>query len=137
MPLLCPKPCGSYLRPPQARFTGSFQAVYPRLYSLATVPHDITKDCSPRGEEVQGLESEVARLIVDTLNLEQVEAEDIDPDAPLFNEGLGLDSIDALELALALSQRYGFQVAADDADNDQIFASLRSLCRHVEVARTK
>ena len=78
------------------------------------------------------LESEVSRLIVDTLNLDDVMPEEIDPDAPLFGEGLGLDSIDALELALAVSTNYGFQLRSDDSENTRIFASLRSLSQHIE-----
>lgn len=82
------------------------------------------------------LEAELARLIVEALHLE-VEAAEIDPEAPLFGEGLGLDSIDALEIALAISRRYGFQLRSDDERNHRIFASLRSLAAHVEKHRTK
>ena len=82
-------------------------------------------------------ETEIAQLIIDTLNLEEVVADDIDPDQPLFREGLGLDSIDALELALALSQRYGCQLRSDDVENVRIFASLRALSAYVEQHRTK
>ncbi|HID49111.1 MAG TPA: acyl carrier protein [Chromatiales bacterium] len=81
------------------------------------------------------MEQEVATLIIDSLNLEDVAVADIDPEAPLFREGLGLDSIDALELALAISQNYGFQIKADDENNRQIFSSLRALCRHIETNR--
>lgn len=84
---------------------------------------------------MQGLEQEVAQMIIDVLNLEETSVNDIDPDAPLFNEGLGLDSIDALEIALAVSRRYGFQIVADDADNKNIFASLRSLSRYIDANR--
>ncbi len=83
------------------------------------------------------LELEVARLIISTLNLEGVVAEDIDPDAPLFGDGLGLDSIDALELALAISNTYGFQLRSDDTDNARIFASLRALSQHIEQRRAR
>ena len=83
------------------------------------------------------LELEVARTIVDALNLEDVRAEDIDPEEPLFREGLGLDSIDALEIALAISMKYGFQIRSDDDDNTKIFASLRALSQHVEENRVK
>ena len=83
------------------------------------------------------LELEVARAIVDALNLEDVRAEDIDPEEPLFREGLGLDSIDALEIALAISMKYGFQIRSDDDDNTKIFASLRALSQHVEENRVK
>ena len=81
------------------------------------------------------LESEVAQLIVESLNLEEVEAAGIDPEAPLFREGLGLDSIDALELALAVSQRFGIHLKADDQDNRRIFASLKALAQYVEQHR--
>lgn len=83
------------------------------------------------------LELEVAHLIISTLNLEGIAPEDIDPDAPLFGEGLGLDSIDALELALAISNRYGFQLRSDDTDNARIFASLRALSQHIEQRRIR
>jgi acyl carrier protein len=83
------------------------------------------------------LELEVAHTIVDALNLEDVRAQDIDPEQPLFRDGLGLDSIDALEIALAISMKYGFQIRSDDNDNSRIFASLRSLSRHVEENRVK
>jgi acyl carrier protein len=76
------------------------------------------------------LEHELAQLIVDTVHLETT-ADTIDPTAPLFGEGLGLDSIDALEIALAISQRYGFVLKSDDEQNHRIFASLRSLTDHV------
>ncbi|MEO6518942.1 MAG: phosphopantetheine-binding protein [Pseudoxanthomonas sp.] len=77
-------------------------------------------------------ELELANLLVESLNLEEVEAGTIDPEAPLFNTGLGLDSIDALELALAISKQYGFQLRSDSDENRLIFASLRALSAHVE-----
>jgi acyl carrier protein len=80
-------------------------------------------------------ELEVARLIVETLNLEDVDPDDIEPEAPLFGDGLGLDSIDALELALAISKAYGFQLRSDDTENDRIFASLRAMSQHIAVHR--
>lgn len=76
-------------------------------------------------------ESEVAELIVNSLNLEDIRPEDINPDEPLFNEGLGLDSIDALELAVVISKKYGFQLRSDDPDNIRIFSSLRALAEHI------
>ncbi len=79
---------------------------------------------------------EVAELMVSSLNLE-IAASDIDPDAPLYKEGLGLDSIDILEVALVVSRRYGFKLREDDRDNLRIFASLRSLASHVAERRTK
>ncbi len=81
-------------------------------------------------------EQELAALIVEALNLEGVAPDSIDPEAPLFGDGLGLDSIDALELALAISKRYGFQLRSDNPDNKQIFSSLRALSGHVEQHRT-
>jgi acyl carrier protein len=81
-------------------------------------------------------EVEVAGLIIDTLNLEDLAPRDIDPEAPLFGDGLGLDSIDALELALAISKTYGFQLRSDDTENARIFASLRALSEHIELNRT-
>jgi acyl carrier protein len=77
-------------------------------------------------------EHDLAQLLVQSLNLEGVEPAQIDPEAPLFNAGLGLDSIDALELALAVSKRYGFQLRSDNDENRRIFASLRALSAHVE-----
>jgi acyl carrier protein len=81
-------------------------------------------------------ERALAQLLVESLNLEGVAPGDIDPEAPLFNAGLGLDSIDALELSLAIGKRYGFQLRSDSADNRRIFASLRALAAHVEAHRT-
>ena len=77
-------------------------------------------------------QKELAELIVAALNLEGVDPAGIDPDAGLFGTGLGLDSIDALELALEISKRYGVQLKADDEDNKRIFASLRSLSDYVQ-----
>ena len=81
-------------------------------------------------------EHEIARLIVDSLHLE-IGPDEIDPEQPLFGEGLGLDSIDALELALALSRDYGLELRSDDPDNTRIFASLRSFSAHVQALRVK
>ena len=75
---------------------------------------------------------ELANLIVDTLNLEHINASDIDPQAPLFRDGLGLDSIDALELSLAIHQKYGFQIKSQDDQNQRIFSSLAALTEHVQ-----
>jgi acyl carrier protein len=77
-------------------------------------------------------ERELAELLVESLNLEDVAPDAIDPEAPLFNSGLGLDSIDALELALAISKSYGFQLRSDNDENRRIFSSLRALSAHVE-----
>ncbi|TXI47274.1 MAG: acyl carrier protein [Lysobacter sp.] len=78
----------------------------------------------------------LAELLVESLNLDGVAPAEIDPDAPLFGAGLGLDSIDALELSLAISKRYGFQLRSDNEDNRRIFASLRALSAHVEQHKT-
>jgi acyl carrier protein len=69
----------------------------------------------------------VAELLIEALNLEDIQAADIDPEAPLFGEGLGLDSIDALEIALAISQKYGVQMQAEDESTRNAFATLASL----------
>jgi acyl carrier protein len=89
-----------------------------------------------RIENMTAQERELADLIVSTLNLEMPAAE-IDPTAPLYREGLGLDSIDVLEIAMAVSKTYGFQLRSDDSDNVKIFSSLRSLSEHVQNSRTK
>lgn len=77
-------------------------------------------------------ETELAQLLVDSLNLEGVDPAMIDPQAPLFGEGLGLDSIDALELALAISKKYGFQLRSDSDENRRVFGSLRALAAHIQ-----
>ncbi len=87
-------------------------------------------------EQLAALQSEVAGLVVEALNLEIAPGE-IDPDASLFGEGLGLDSIDILEVALVVSKRYGFQLRADDEDNVRIFTSLRTLTEHIATHRTQ
>lgn len=81
-------------------------------------------------------EQALAALIVETLNLETAAAA-IDPAAPLYREGLGLDSIDILELALAISKTYGIQLRSDDENNLKIFSSLRSLNRHIQQHRIR
>jgi len=80
------------------------------------------------------LQREVAALLVEALNLD-IAPETIDPEAPLYGEGLGLDSIDILEVALVVSQRYGFQLRSDDEDNVRIFRSLASLAEHIAANR--
>ena len=76
-------------------------------------------------------EHRLACLMVDVLNLEDVEAGEIDPEAPLFNDGLGLDSIDALEIAVAIAQNYGVHLKAEDEETRTVFATLRSLSAYV------
>jgi acyl carrier protein len=90
----------------------------------------------PTAKADTNLERDVARLIVETLHLEMT-PEEIDAEAPLFRDGLGLDSIDALEIALAISQTYGMQLKSDDEQNHKIFANLRSLSAHIAQHRTK
>ena len=80
------------------------------------------------------LQREVANLLVEALNLE-IAPDAIDPEAPLYGEGLGLDSIDILEVALVVSQRYGFQLRSDDENNVRIFRSLASLAEHIAANR--
>jgi acyl carrier protein len=90
----------------------------------------------PMPEVIESLLPEVAELIVSALNLDMSPAE-IEPEAPLFGEGLGLDSIDVLEIALVISKRYGFQLRSDSQDNLRIFSSLRALAEHIASQRTK
>ena len=87
------------------------------------------------GSQHSERELEVAGLIIEALNLEDISAAEIEPEAPLFREGLGLDSIDALEIAMAISQKYGFQLRSDDSDNATIFSTLRQLSEHIEKNR--
>lgn len=83
------------------------------------------------------LEQEVKEMIIDVLQLEDIAAADIDTDAPLFVEGLGLDSIDALELGVALQKRYGISLSAESQDTRRHFASVRTLTTLVENNRKK
>ncbi|HKB83964.1 MAG TPA: phosphopantetheine-binding protein [Burkholderiales bacterium] len=87
-------------------------------------------------ETMTAHERELAELIVAALNLE-IQAAEIEPSAPLYREGLGLDSIDILEIALAVSKKYGFQLRSDDSDNVKIFSSLRNLNEHVQKNRAR
>jgi acyl carrier protein len=86
---------------------------------------------------MQALEQEIKELIIASLNLEDLRPEDIDSDAPLFVEGLGLDSIDALELGLALQKKYGVKMSADSAETRKHFASVSALAALVNGLRTK
>ncbi len=91
---------------------------------------------SPNSNAVDpALQREVAELIVRALNLD-VNAHDIKPDEPLYGDGLGLDSIDILEVALVISKQYGLQLRANGDDNHQIFQSLRSLTEHISAQRS-
>lgn len=84
----------------------------------------------------RGLERELAALFVSSLNL-GVAPDEIDPEAPLYGAGLGLDSIDILEVALIVSKQYGVQLRANSEENQQIFRSLRHLAEYIAVQRTK
>ena len=88
------------------------------------------------GQVDPALVQELAQEMVQALNLD-VTADEIDPKAPLYGDGLGLDSIDILEVALVVSRKYGFQLRANDEGNVRIFSSLESLARHVASHRTK
>lgn len=83
------------------------------------------------------LHDPVKRLIIDALMLEDVEPAQIGVDAPLFGDGLGLDSIDALELAIAIDKKFGVKIAAEDERNKEIFRSVASLARHIAANRTR
>lgn len=85
---------------------------------------------------MQPLEQELAQFIIDTLSLEDVKVSDIDPSAPLFVKGLGLDSIDALELGVGLQKKYGIKLSADAAETKKHFASVQSLAALVDTHRT-
>ncbi len=76
------------------------------------------------------IQQEIAQLIIDAVNLE-ITVNEIDPAAPIFKEGLGLDSIDALEISVELSKRYGVQIKTGDANIEQIFASIEVLAEYV------
>ena len=89
-----------------------------------------------RESDPRAFELEVARLIAGVVNLDCA-PEQVDPFAPMFGDGLGLDSIDLLEIALTISQSYGFSLRSDDPDNRRIFSSLRAFAAHIAQHRTK
>ncbi len=99
-------------------------------------PDSVSTPPAGAAQDLPALERELAELFVEALNLE-LAAGGIDPAAPLFGDGLGLDSIDILEVALEVSHRYGFQLRSDDERNRDIFQSLRSLAAHVAQRRTR
>jgi acyl carrier protein len=107
-------------------------AVVPESHGVNKAVTQVAADSSIASPE----ELELAQLIVATLNLE-VAAAEINPSAPLYRDGLGLDSIDVLELALAISKTYGFQLRSDNENNLKIFSSLRSLNWDIQQHRTK
>lgn len=85
----------------------------------------------------ESVKQSVKRLIVEALMLEDVVPEQIVDDAPLFGEGLGLDSIDALELAIAIDKRFGVKIEAEDERNREIFRSVSSLTAHIAANKTR
>ncbi len=85
----------------------------------------------------QTLVHDIKSLIITSLNLEDIAPEDIDTDAPLFGEGLGLDSIDALELGLGLKKRYGVQLSAESEESRAVFKSVATIAAFVEANRTR
>ena len=96
----------------------------------------MAENISPLSGNDPVLQLEIAELMVQALNLD-VSAAEIQPDAPLYGSGLGLDSIDILEVALVTSKRYGLQLRADSEDNHRIFSSLRNLTEYVATQRTR
>ncbi len=98
--------------------------------------NNLATEATPRDGGMTAEERKLADLIVTALNLD-VQVADIDPEAPLYGDGLGLDSIDVLEIALAVSKAYGLKLRSDDDNNRKIFASLRSLNEHIQRHRTK
>lgn len=100
------------------------------------MPNPLENDPVEEHEADPALVREIAQLMISALNLEVTE-DAIDPAAPLYGEGLGLDSIDILEVALVVSKRYGFKLKEDDQDNLRIFRSLNNLAAHVAERRTK
>lgn len=94
----------------------------------------MTQPVSP--ETVEALWPEVVALIIEALNMELAPG-DVDPDGPLYGEGMGLDSIDMLEISLVISKRYGFQMRSDNEDNQKIFASPRALAAYIASQRTQ
>jgi acyl carrier protein len=106
--------------------TGSNFSCHPSHYCCEIVMSEVNQE----------LQNEVAGLIVSALNLD-ISLEEIQSDAPLYGDGLGLDSIDILEVALVVSKRFGFQLRSDNADNVSIFSSLNNLTQHIAANRTK
>ncbi|MFX1736271.1 phosphopantetheine-binding protein [Paraburkholderia sp. A1RI_3L] len=91
----------------------------------------------PQATTMNPLEAELAAQIIRDLNLEDVQPDSVTADTPLYGEGLGLDSIDILEIALMISKKYGFELRSDNPDNQKIFASIGSLAAYVAANRTR
>jgi acyl carrier protein len=98
--------------------------------------NNLATEAMPHDGAMTAEERKLADLIVTALNLD-TQVSEIDPDAPLYGDGLGLDSIDVLEIALAISKAYGLKLRSDDENNRKIFSSLRSLNQHIQRHRTK
>ena len=94
----------------------------------------VTTEIAPQADALTAEELELARVIVTTLKLEMEPAQ-VSPTAPLYGDGLGLDSIDVLEIALAISKAYGVKLRSDNKNNAKIFSSLRSLSQHIQAHR--
>ena len=94
----------------------------------------VTTEIAPQTDALTAEELELARVIVTTLKLEMEPAQ-VSPTAPLYGDGLGLDSIDVLEIALAISKAYGVKLRSDNKNNASIFSSLRSLNQHIQAHR--
>lgn len=94
----------------------------------------VTTEIAPQTDVLTAEELELARVIVTTLKLEMEPAQ-VSPTAPLYGDGLGLDSIDVLEIALAISKAYGVKLRSDNKNNANIFSSLRSLSQHIQAHR--
>lgn len=95
------------------------------------MPQDTVND-----QAVEQILPDLVQLIIEALNLE-LQPQDVDPDGPLYGEGMGLDSIDMLEISLVISKRYGFQMRSDNENNQKIFASPRALAVHIAQHRTQ
>jgi acyl carrier protein len=113
-------------------FCGKAVFTWPACAPLLISPNDEAMTSTTATQTTS--EAELASLIVSTLNLDTL-ADEIDPQAPLYEEGLGLDSIDILEIALVVAQRYGVKLRADNENNEVIFSSLRSLSAYIQAHR--
>lgn len=97
----------------------------------------IAEATTQSGGTMDELETEIAGAIVESLGLQDVRVEQLRADTPLYGEGMGLDSIDILEVALVVSKHYGFELRSDDPENEKIFRSIGTLASHVRRSRTK
>jgi acyl carrier protein len=128
------RPRGGAIESPRGRpgtESPGFGTSRSRFRRLATTRSTLRICAAGRTATLEALEQEIKELIIDVLMLEDVAPADIEPKAALFVEGLGLDSIDALELAMALEERYGVKIGDDPDQNQQIFASVRDLAAFV------